>query len=185
MGFKALIARLSLLRASARVKPEPLSLPLTLMGKKILVLLPPEQKDLTVIKQILPDLIRLFGDNSVHLLAYPDTQVRSIFPSKGLHIISPSKSVMNWYHLPTREYMEKLSSEKFNYVFDTNLEQNRFAARLLLLFPAAVRFGSSGLGQPYINLEIKTKYLRDRRLIYRSILEVLENISRTDESVPT
>ncbi len=41
-------------------------------------------------------------------------------------------------------------------------------------FPRAVRIGRGNhLGIPYYNLEIKTKYLRDERNIYRSLLETL------------
>ncbi|MCP4568066.1 MAG: hypothetical protein GY841_10850 [FCB group bacterium] len=181
MGIKSLAARIYLNRLSARLDSTPLSLPLHLKGKSLLVLLPASQRDLTVVKQVLPEITQLFGDDSVFLLACPQTNVRSIFPSKGFHIITPGKSAMNWCQLPARTFLEKLEKRNFDYVFDTNLDENRFAARILLSFPEAVRFGCQGkLGLPYLNLEVKTKFLRDRRLIYRSILEVVANISRSN-----
>ena len=180
MGIKSLAAKIYLNRLSARLQPTPLSLPLKLKGKSLLVLLPESQRDLTIVKQILPEITHLFGDDSVFLLAAPQTKVRSIFPSKGFHIITPGKSAVNWCHLPAQSFLDKLKKKNFDYVFDTNLDENRFAARILLSFPSAVRFGSKGrLGLPYLNLEVKTKFLRDRRLIYRSILEVVGNISRS------
>lgn len=180
MGIKSMAARFSLMRASSRTDSAPVILPLNLQDKSLLVLLPATQSDLTLIKQVLPDVTRLFGQESVHLLAAPDTNVRTIFPSKGFRIISPSRSAVNWCKLPTSSFLCKLDEHKFDYIFDTNLENNTFAARVLLNFPNAVRFGCNGrLGTPYLNLEIKTKFLRDRRLIYRSMLEVISNISKT------
>ena len=44
----------------------------------------------------------------------------------------------------------------------------------------AVRIGRGNhLGQPYYNLEIKTKYLRDERNIYRSLLETIKLIKES------
>jgi hypothetical protein len=179
MGIKSLSSRLSLVRAASKIKSSSLSLPLQLKDKSLLVLLPAVQRELTVVKQVLPEITTVFGDRNVYLLAFPDTHVESIFPTKGFRIISPGKSALNWSGLPTRAFLEKLGQNKFDYIFDTNLTENRFAARILLSFPGAVRFGHKGnLGHPYLNLEIKTKFLRDRRLIYRSILEVVANLSR-------
>jgi hypothetical protein len=184
MGIKSLAARFCLSRASSKLNLDPLSLPLSLKGKSLLVLLPAIQADLTVVKQILPKVTELFGENNVYLLAHPNTDVQSIFPSKGIRIITPSRSSVNWCRLPCQSFLEKLKKWDFDYVFDTNLDENSFAARILLNFPGAVRFGINGrLGLPYLNLEVKTKYLRDRRLIYRSILEVLTNISQPQGAV--
>lgn len=182
MGIRSMAAKLSLSRASSRTKSRQLSLPLKLKGKKLLVLLPAIQRDLTVVKQILPEITSLFGDRDVHLLACPGSDIRTIFPSKGFRIISPTKSNLNWCHLPSEEFLGRVKEYKFDFVFDTNLEENRFAARILLDCPNAIRFGCRGhLGLPYINLEVKTKYLRDRRLIYRSILEVISALSGNNQ----
>lgn len=178
MGIKSFAAQWALRRVCGRLHAEPVSFPLTLTGKSLLVLLPMEQRHLTVVKQVLPDIIELFGNRQIHLLAYPGTEVQSIFPTKGLQITSPSRTVLNWQGLPSRSFLDSLHKTKFEFLFDTNLEDNLFAARVLLEFPQAVRFGCSGrLGAPYFNLEIKTKYMRDRRLIYSSILEVVAELS--------
>jgi hypothetical protein len=180
MGIKAIAASLVLKRASSRLETRPLSLPFTLKGKSILVLLPNSHVDLTVFKQMLPRITALFGENNVYLLTCPDIEVQSILPSKGLRIITPSKSSVNWFRLPTQSFLAKLKKWDFDFVFDANLQENKFAARVLLTFPNAVRFGCNGrLGHPYLNLEIKTRYLRDRRLIYRSLLEVLRDIAHS------
>ena len=178
MGIRSLVASFSLARVCRLLNTEPLTLPLALKDKNLLVLLPANLADLTVFKQILPQVISLFGENNVYLLAGPEMEVQSIFSSKGLHIIAPSKTSVNWCRLPTQAFLEKLKKLSFDYVFDGNFESNHFAARILLNFPRAVRFGCNPrLGHPYLNLEIKTRYLRDRRLIYRSIMEVLGDIS--------
>lgn len=179
MGIKSLVSRISLARAASKTRSSSLSLPLELKDKSLLVLLPPEQRELTVVKQVLPEVTTVFGDRNVYLLAFPGIDVESIFPSKGFRIISSPKSALNWSGLPSRAFLEKISKNRFDYIFDTNLSNNRFAARILLHFPDAVRFGYKGrLGPPYLNLEIKTKFLRDRRQIYRSILEVVANLAR-------
>jgi hypothetical protein len=143
------------------------------------VLLPASQRELTIVKQILPEITAIFGGRNVSLLAYPNTHVESIFPTKGFRIISPGRSALGWSGLPSHSFLDKLMQNRYDYVFDTNLSENRFAARILLCFPDAVRFGHKGhLGLPYLNLEVKTKFLRDRRLIYRSILEVIANLTQ-------
>lgn len=179
MGFKALWAKMSLSRTASRICSVPLSLPLQLAGRPLLVLLPDRQRDLTVVKQVLPDIIRLFGEDAVHLLAPPLSEIESIFPSKGIKIISPGRNTVNWCGLPTRPFLDRLRGQRFDYLFDTNLEDNPFASCILLQFPTAVRFGAAGrLGLPYLNLEIKTRYLRDRGLVYHCILEVMEHLSQ-------
>jgi len=188
MKIKTLLARVYLSRAASKTHSSSLSLPLDFTDKALLVLLPSEQRELTVVKQVLPDITTIFGTRNVHLLAFPGTQVESIFPSKGFRIISPGRSVVGWSGLPTRAFLERMRAYKFDYIFETNLSENLFAARILLEFPEAVRFGNMGhLGLPYLNLEIKTRYLRDRRQIYRSILEVVGNLAnniRHMESIP-
>ncbi len=180
MGIKTLAAKFALSRAAAKVSSSPLSLPLQLRGKSLLVLLPDNMRDLAVVKQILPGIIRLFGEEAVHLLASPESDIQSIFPSKGIRIISPEPGALGWSGLPAHSFLERLRAQKFEFVFDTNLEKNDFAARVLLLYPGAVRFGAAGrLGLPYLNLEIKTRYGRDRGLIYECILEVIEHLSQT------
>jgi len=184
MGFKTVLAKAALVRTASKTKSAPLSLPLEFSGKSLLVLLPSEQRELTVVKQILPEITKIFGDRNVYMLAFPGTHIESIFPSKGFRYISPGKPGVSWSGLPTKKLLDKLRSHKFDYIFDTNLTQNVFAARILLEFPRAVRFGNSGgLGLPYLNLEIKTRFLRDRGQIYRSILDVVGHLAhKTDHN---
>ncbi|MFH1700362.1 MAG: hypothetical protein ABIE07_07210 [Candidatus Zixiibacteriota bacterium] len=184
MGIKSIASKISLARASSNTILRPLSLPLDIQDKSLLVLLPSIQRDLMIVKQVLPEIQAYFGDRNVFLLASPDTNVLSIFPSKGFNILSPGKSDTNWCDLPSSSFIEKLRSYNFDYIFDTNLEENRYAAKILLGFPQAIRFGANGrLGLPYLNLEVKTKYLRDRRLIYHSILEVVANLTKTPKPI--
>jgi len=179
MGFKSLVSKVGLSRAASKTQAGALSLPLELKGKSLLVLLPAEQRELTVVKQVLPEITAVFGDRDVHLLSYPGVEIASIFPTKGFRIISPGKTALNWSGLPSKAFLDKISQNRFDFIFDTNLSQNIFAARILLAFPEAVRFGYKGpLGPPYLNLEIKTKFLRDRCQIYRSILEVVGNLAK-------
>jgi hypothetical protein len=178
MKIKSIISKAMLARTASRTKSAPLSLPLEFSGKSLLVLLPDEQRELTVVKQILPDITAIFGTENVYLLSSLGMQIESIFPSKGFRYISTGRSAIKWTGLPSRPFLDKLRKYRFDYIFDTNLSENVFASRILLEFPRAVRFGNGGyLGTPYLNLEIKTKFLRDRRQIYRSILEVLARLA--------
>jgi hypothetical protein len=73
-----------------------------------------------------------------------------------------------------------LEHYSFDLVLDLNLEGNSFTSGILLAFPGALRVGRGNhLGEPYYNLEIKTKYLRDERNIYRSLLETLGTIKNS------
>jgi hypothetical protein len=159
MKIKSIISKAMLARTASRTKSAPLSLPLEFSGKSLLVLLPDEQRELTVVKQILPDITAIFGTENVYLLSSLGMQIESIFPSKGFRYISTGRSAIKWTGLPSRPFLDKLRKYR-------------------LEFPRAVRFGNGGyLGTPYLNLEIKTKFLRDRRQIYRSILEVLARLA--------
>jgi hypothetical protein len=184
MGIKALSARLTLKRTAAKVASAPLSLPLQLKGKSLLVLLPDTLHDLAVVKQTLPGIIRLFGEESVHLLASPESNIQSIFPSKGIRIITPELGAVGWNRLPSHAFLQRMRGYSFDFIFDANIGKNDFAARILLLYPDAVRFGAAGrLGLPYLNLEIKTRYGRDLGLMYECILEVIEHLSRTSTTL--
>lgn len=184
MGIRALSAKLALRRAAAKVSCAPLSLPLQLKGKSLLVLLPNTLHDLAVVKKTLPGIIRLFGEESVHLLAPPEGDIRSIFPSKGVRLITPELGAVGWNRLPSHAFLHRMQGYSFDYIFDANIAKNDFAARILLLYPAAVRFGAAGrLSLPFLNLEIKTRYGRDLGLMYECILEVIEHLSQTSTTL--
>jgi len=110
----------------------------------------------------------------VTLLSMPGIKVHDIYPRKGFHILSPSTDQLTWSGLPKKSYLKTLQDEKYDLVIDLNLEQSTFTSGILLSFPKALRVGRGNhLGEPFYNLEIKTKYLRDERNIYRSLFEML------------
>ena len=79
--------------------------------------------------------------------------------------------------MPKKSYLKVLNDYKFDLILDLNFEQSIFISTILLNFPSAIRIGRGNhLGEPFYNLEIKTKYLRDERNIYRSLLETLGRI---------
>ena len=84
---------------------------------------------------------------------------------------------MTWTGLPKRSYIKMLQEYEFDLVLDLNLQTSPFTSGILLSFPSAVRVGRGNqLGEPFYNLEIKTRYLRDERNIYRSLLNTLSTI---------
>lgn len=148
-----------------------------LSPKNILVCLPPGLRELTLVKQFLPTISYLFKSSHITLLAMPGVRVTDIYPRKGFQILSPATNQLTWTGLPKKSYLNMLKDYDFDMILDLNLEQTVFTSRVLLSFPKAIRIGRGNhLGEPFYNLEIKTKYLRDKRNIYRSLLDTLGKI---------
>lgn len=178
MGLKDLVGSLQLNRARRKMAPAQLSFPSVLQKPKhVLVCLPSGLRELTLVKQFLPTITQLFKPADITLLSAPGIRLNDIYPRKGFQILTPTSDQLNWSGLPKSTYLEHLRSLKFDTILDLNLEPSRFISTVLLNFPDAARIGlGNHLGDPYYNLEIKTKYLRDERNIYRSLLETLGQI---------
>ncbi len=178
MGFKDLIGDFQVKRASQKAEPTSQRFPNALMKPKhVLVLLPGGLRELTLVKSFLPTITQLFKPADISLLSMPGIRVNDIYPRKGFQILTPTVEQLTWAGLPKQSYIEHLKSFKFDTVIDLNLEVSRFVSTILLGFPEAIRIGRGNhLGDPFYNLEIKTKYLRDERNIYRSLLETLSTI---------
>ncbi len=128
-------------------------------------------------KQFLPSITDLFKPADIVLLSMPGVRVTDIFPRKGFQILSPSADQITWSGLPKKSYLDMLKDLKIDLVLDLNFEASHFTSSILLSFPRAVRIGRGNhRGDPYYNLEIKTKYLRDERNIYRSLLDIIGGI---------
>jgi len=178
MGLRNFVADLQVRYMKSRATGRQLSIPSDLLRPRhILVCLPPGLRELTMIKQFLPTISQLFKPADVTLLAMPGVNVYDIYPRKGFQILTPSKDQVTWTGLPKRTFIGLLQGQKFDMILDFNLDNSRFTAAILLMFPDAIRIGRGNhLGTPFYNLEIKTRYLRDERNIYRSLLETLSNI---------
>lgn len=148
-----------------------------LSPKRILVCLPPGLRELTLVKQFLPTISYLFKSADISLLTVPGVKITDIYPRKGFQILAPSMDQLTWTGLPKKSYLKMLHDYKFDLILDLNFQQSIFTSTVLLSFPSAIRIGRGNhLGEPFYNLEIKTKYLRDERNIYRSLLETLGRI---------
>jgi hypothetical protein len=178
MGLKHWVANLQLARLKRKAELLSFNIPSDLLKTKhILVCLPGGLRELTLVKQFLPTITTLFRQSDVTLLAMPGIQVTDIYPRKGFQIVTPSMDQLGWSGLPKRAFLATLQGYNFDMVLDMNLEQSMFTAAVLLSAPKAIRVGRGNhLGKPFYNLEIKTKYLRDERNIYRSMLETLGNL---------
>ena len=184
MSFKNYIARIKIRHAKNQLMPESFNFPADIMKPKhILVCLPSGLRELTIVKQFLPTISDLFKPADITLLSMPGIKVKDIFPRKGFQILSPTVDQLTWSGLPKKTYVQMLKEYKFDALIDLNLEPSVFTSFLLLNFPEAIRIGRGNhLGQPYYNLEIKTKYLRDERNIYRSLFETIDSMrNRTVE----
>jgi hypothetical protein len=161
-----------------RVEIPVLSFPSDLMKPKhILVCLPGGLRELTLVKQFLPAISQLFKPADITLLALPGVKVYDIYPRKGFQILTPSHDQITWTGLPKKGFMATLAEHKFDTILDLNFKPTNFTSAVLLKFPNAIRIGRGNhLGPPFYNLEIKTKYLRDERNIYRSLLSTLGSI---------
>ena len=178
MGVKHWVANLQMVRLKRKAELISFNIPSDLLTTKhILVCLPGGLRELTLVKQFLPTIATLFRQSDITLLAMPGIQVTDIYPRKGFQIITPSMDQLGWSGLPKRTFLATLQGYNFDMVLDMNLEASMFTSTVLLSTPRAIRVGRGNhLGKPFYNLEIKTKYLRDERNIYRSMLETLGNL---------
>lgn len=184
MSLKSIIGRVQLKQMRKKMEPESLVFPGSLVGPKhILVCLPSGLRELTLLKQFLPEIKEMFKGAEISLLSLPGVRVYDIYPRKGFHILSPTTDQMTWFGLPKKSYIKTLKDFGFDLVLDLNLVATPFTSGVLLNFPAAVRVGRGNhLGEPFYNLEIKTRYLRDERNIYRSILRTLSTIKNASKA---
>lgn len=159
-------------------QPFPISLPGDLAKiKNVLVCLPPDQRELTMIKQFLPDLSRAFAESEIYLMASPGSSVYDIFPRKGYRIMTPTANHVSWCGLASKRYVKLLRENTYDLILDFNLSPNYFSQSILLSFPKAIRIGKgNSLGTPYYNLEIKTKFIRDEKNIYKSIIATIDRL---------
>ncbi len=175
MKIKSLVAGIKLSRMKKRIDPVLFDFPKALnKPNNILVCLPKGLRELTVVKQFLPTITEMFKNAKVTLISTPGIKVTDIYPRKGFNILSPTSDQLTWSGLPKKSYISNLQDNKFDMVIDLNFEESSFVSGILLGFPKALRVGKGNhLGEPYYNLEIKTKFLRDERNIYRSLFETL------------
>ncbi len=178
MGFRSVVARYQLGKLRRKVQPTQFSVPSDLLRTKhILVCLPSGLRELTLVKQFLPSISYLFNKADVTLLSVPGIQVTDIYPRKGFQIVTPSVDQMGWAGVPKKGFIAVLQGYNFDMVIDLSMETSVFISSVLLSCPKAIRIGRGNhLGEPYYNLEIKTKYLRDERNIYRSLFETLGEV---------
>lgn len=178
MGVRDFVAGVQIGARKKRVEAPVLSFPEDLLKPKhLLVCLPGELRELTLVKQFLPTITHLFKPADITLLALPGIKVYDIYPRKGFQILTPALNQVTWAGLPKKGYLTMLSEHKFDAILDLNLKTSSFTSAVLLRFPEAIRIGRGNhLGPPFYNLEIKTKYLRDERNIYRALLATLGTI---------
>ncbi|UCE24879.1 MAG: hypothetical protein JSU74_02175 [Candidatus Zixiibacteriota bacterium] len=181
MKVKNILAHMKIRQSARQMESESLVFPDSLRHPKhVLVCLPGGLRELTLVKQFLPTITELFKPADIALLCVPGIKVNDIFPRKGFQILSPSSDQLTWVGLPKRSYIDTLRELNIDLVLDLNLEQSNFTSSILLNFPGAVRIGRGNhLGRPFYNLEIKTKYLRDERNIYRSLLDTIKIIKES------
>lgn len=175
MSFRDFVANLHLKHMKTKLQPMMHTFPSDLLQPKhILVCLPGGLRELTIVKQFLPNIAELFKPADITLMSMPCVKVTDIFPRKGFQILAPTSDQLSWSGLPKKSYLRTLDDYKFDAILDLSLQPSVFTSGLLLNFPSAIRIGRGNhLGQPFYNLEIKTKYLRDERNIYRSLLDTL------------
>ena len=178
MSFKSALASVKLRRVEKHMEGGQKAFPDALRNpKQVLVCLPAGLRELTVVKQFLPTIQDLFKPATISLLTTPDIRVADILPRKGFNVITTTSDQAGWTGMPKKSFLESLQKNKFDTILDLNLDESVFTSAVLLAFPAALRIGRGNhRGNPYYNLEIKTKYLRDERNIYRSMLDILQYI---------
>lgn len=169
-----------------KIEQRPINFPDDLKTpKRILICLPSSLRELTLVKQFLPTITSIFKPADLTLLAVPGVKLADIYPRKGFQILTPSPDQLTWTGLPKKSYIQMLQGYNFDMLLDLNFAPSIFTSAVLLNFPQAIRVGRGNhRGNPYYNLEIKTKYLRDERNIYRSLLETLALITNKQPEIP-
>jgi len=187
MSVKDFIARIKLERLKNKVETKAFDFPAVLhRPAQVLVCLPGNLRQLTIVKQFLPALSELFRPAEVTLLSMPGVKIADIFPRKGFRILTPTSDQITWSGLAKKSYLKLLQENKFDLLLDLNLGSSYFTSSVLLGFPKSLRIGRGNhLGRPFYNLEIKTKYLRDERNIYRSMLDTLSLLKSSRSVRPT
>jgi len=175
MKLKKYLASIKLYQQRGKMESEMFDFPESLRSpKQILVCLPEGLRELTVVKQFLPTLTGLFKSSDFTLLSMPGVRVADIYPRKGFNIVSPSSDQVAWSGVAKPSFLSTLSQYNFDMILDLNFENSAFTSSILLNFPKALRVGKGNhRGIPFYNLEIKTRYLRDERNIYRSLFDTL------------
>jgi len=186
MSLKSFIGNITLQRRVRKMEVNTLDFPASLgRVKRILVCLPGGLRELTLMKQFLPVIKDIFRPAQITLMSLPGATINDIYPRQGFQILSPTLDQSTWFGLPKAGYIKILRDYKFDMVLDMNLSPNPFTSGILLSFPDAVRVGRGNhLGQPFYNLEIKTKYLRDERNIYKSLLNILGAMKESAVAMP-
>jgi len=176
MSVRDFVAQFKMNNLKRKMEPASFEFPRAIRSPKhILVCLPGELRELTLVKQFLPGITDLFKPASITLLTMPGLKITDIFPRKGFNILAPTADQLTWSGMAKKSYLESLQKEKFDLLLDLNLSSSMFTSSILLSFPDALRIGRGNhLGQPFYNLEIKTRYLRDELNIYRSLIETLK-----------
>jgi len=177
-AIKRIAAQFKLRMLSRNCRAEPISLPGDLAAvRTVLVCLPPGQRELTMIKMLLPDLSRIFANAEIYIMASPGSSVYDIFPRKGYRIMTPSSDHINWCGLASKKYIKMLKENHYDLILDLNLAPHNLTQSILLEFPGAIRIGKgNSIGAPYYNLEIKTKFIRDEKNIYKSIISTIDKL---------
>lgn len=177
-SFKEYMARFKLRLMANKFVPGDIMLPSDLTKvESVLVCLPPQQRELTMVKNLLPDISKTFSKAQIYLLASPGSRIYDIFPRKGYYILTPTARHLTFSGLPKKNYIELLNEHKYDLILDMNLGINYFAQAILLSYSKAIRVGKANhLGQPFYNLEIKTRYLRDEKNIYKSLIETVSRL---------
>ncbi len=172
---KQFVASLHVRKNSRRMNSQPFMVPASLRNpRKVLICLPGGLRELTLIKSFLPTIADLFASADITLLPLPGSVVSDIFPRKGFNIETPTVDRITWSGLPSKDFLKRLANDRYDLVIDLNLERSNFTSAVLLNFPNAIRVGRGNhLGAPYYNLEIKSKYLRDEKNIYRSLFDTI------------
>ena len=102
-NLKGLVGSYFLNRWTRRMEPASVEFPAALTRiRRILVCLPGELRELTIIKQFLPTIQEMFRPAEITLLALPGVSIHGLYPRKGFQILSPGTEAATWSGLPKK-----------------------------------------------------------------------------------
>lgn len=146
------------------------------VSRRVLVLLPPEQKDAPDLKVLCAELGRLFKDARFSIIGHPEDYIVQRTLPKSAEKLQPEMNELTWSGLPGREFIEKVKKLNADLLIDLSVKKNVYNAYITACSKIPIRIGNYGSwGSPLYNLQIKTNYLQNEQLIGKSIIEVLKD----------
>ena len=144
---------------------------------KIVLLYPSQPNEQKSADNFIKELTELFDQARFTLVGNRDAGVKRVDYLKKATKLEPSYTEMLWSGLPGRQFVDKVVKEDADVLIELAVRKDYFNAYVAACSKVPVRIGNYGSwGSPIYNLEIKSNYIQNEKLILRSIMDVLKSL---------